>query len=62
MVISYQTQVILSMDFFKKNQMERIIPYSLVVRSKNNVSLSVRAEREEQGVMTRHSGAMSRKN
>ncbi|UCH97855.1 MAG: hypothetical protein JSV88_13650, partial [Candidatus Aminicenantes bacterium] len=34
----------------------------LVVRSENNVSLAVRAEREEQGVMTRHSGAMSRKN
>jgi hypothetical protein len=29
---------------------------SLVVRFENNVLLSVRAEREEQGVMTRHSG------
>jgi hypothetical protein len=29
---------------------------NLVVRSENKVPLAVRAEREEQGVMTRHSG------
>jgi hypothetical protein len=34
----------------------------LVVRSENNMSLAVRAEREEQGVMTRHSATMLRKN
>ncbi|MCP5054733.1 MAG: hypothetical protein GY940_46640, partial [bacterium] len=33
-----------------------------VVRFKNNVLFSVRTGREMQGVMTRHSGAMSRKN
>ena len=42
--------------------MQRQHPADLVVHSENNVLLSVRAEREEQGVMTRHGATMLRKN